>query len=115
MNAPRPPLHSTIPDFQCPLKGQAIVYFLRLRSGALYIGASCDLAQRLEDHVSGQACRISKVDPPAALLRVEQQPTFPAARDREAQLKRWSRAKQEALVCGDTAGLRSLARSREAR
>lgn len=96
-----------------PPKGQAVVYFLRLRSGALYIGTSTDLAQRLQDHVYGQACRTTKMDPPGALLRVEPYPAFSAARTREAQLKRWSRAKKEALVSGDPAALSHLARSRE--
>lgn len=99
----------------CPPKGQAIVYFLRLRSGALYIGASTDLAQRLQDHVSGQACRTTELDPPEALLRMEPHPSFSAARTREAQLKRWSRAKKEALVGGDTHALSCSARSRKKR
>lgn len=104
-----------LPQVPSPAEGQAVVYFLRLRSGGLYIGASIDLAQRLQDHVSGQACRTTKMDPPRALLRVEQHPTFSVARAREAQLKRWSRAKKEALVGGDANALRCLARSREER
>ena len=78
-------------------KGTCVVYFLRLRSDIIYIGASEDLEQRLDDHASGQACRTTRLDPPAALLRVEVFPTFSEARTREAQLKRWSRAKTEAL------------------
>jgi predicted GIY-YIG superfamily endonuclease len=94
-------------------KGACMVYFLRLRSGALYIGASEDLEQRLEDHVAGQACRTTQLDPPVALLRLERLSTFSDARRREAQLKRWSRAKKEALIRGDATRLKSLARSRE--
>jgi predicted GIY-YIG superfamily endonuclease len=74
----------------------AVVYFLRLRSGILYVGASIELEQRLDDHVSGQACRTTTLDPLHALLRVEVFSTFSQACVREAQLKRWSRAKKEA-------------------
>lgn len=90
-----------------------MVYFLRLLSGQLYIGCSTDLGQRLDDHVSGQACRTTLLDPPRALLRVEVHSSFAAARAREAQLKRWSRAKKEALIRGDLPTLRTLSRSRD--
>jgi putative endonuclease len=85
-------------------KGTCVVYFLRLRSGALYIGASEDLEQRLDDHTSGQACRTTQLDPPTSFLRSEIFLTFSEARHREAQLKRWSRAKKEALLAGDVFG-----------
>jgi predicted GIY-YIG superfamily endonuclease len=94
-------------------KGTCIVYFLRLRSGAIYIGASEDLEQRLADHESGQACRTTHLDPPKSLLRIETYPTFSEARLREAQLKRWSRAKKEALVSGQLDRLHVLSKSRE--
>ena len=79
----------------------------------LYTGASTDLAQRLTDHASGRACRTTTLDAPVALLRVEVFATFPEARRREAQIKRWSRAKKEALIRGDEANLKTLARSRD--
>jgi putative endonuclease len=89
------------------------VYFLRLRSGVIYVGASVDLEQRLGDHLSGQACRTTALDIPAALLRVEIYSTFSEARQREAQLKRWSRPKKAALVGGDFDRLRKLSQSRD--
>jgi len=94
-------------------RGMPVVYFLRLKSGTIYIGTSIDLVQRLEDHCSGQACRTTLLDKPTSVLRVEFDPTFAAARVREAQLKRWSRSKKEALVQGDLGGLRRLSRSRD--
>jgi predicted GIY-YIG superfamily endonuclease len=92
----------------------SVVYLLRLRSGQLYIGSTTDLRQRLNDHASGQACRTTTIDPPVALLRIEIYPTFSDARHREAQLKRWSRAKKEALIRGDRHALKTLSRSRAA-
>lgn len=94
-------------------RGTCVVYFLRLRSGVIYVGASVDLEQRLGDHLSGQACRTTALDIPAALLRVEIYSTFSEARQREAQLKRWSRPKKAALVGGDFDRLRKLSQSRD--
>ena len=90
-----------------------VVYFLFLRSGTSCIGASTDLEQRLDDHISGQACGTTALDRPVALLRVEVCATFMKARKREAQLKRWSRAKKEALISGNQVQLRRLGRSRK--
>ncbi len=93
-------------------KGAAAVYILRLKSGGIYIGASTDLEQRLKDHISGQAGRTTLLDPPTLLARVEVHATFAEARAREAQLKRWSRAKKEALILGNVDRLRCLSLSR---
>jgi predicted GIY-YIG superfamily endonuclease len=59
--------------------GMAVVYFLRLRSGIIYIGSSSDFEQRLEDHASGHACRTTQLDPPVVLLRIEIAHHFPRA------------------------------------
>lgn len=88
-------------------------YILRLRSGQLYVGATTDLQRRWQEHVSGDACRTSKLDPPVAIVYSEEHPTFADARRREAQIKRWSRAKREALVAGDAAALKRLAQSHD--
>ena len=89
------------------------VYILRLRSGTLYPGASTNLEERYKDHLAGKACRTTKLDPPIALVHSEEFKTNVEARRREAQVKRWSRAKKEALVSGDMAKLRELSKSRE--
>ena len=88
-------------------------YILRLKSGKLYIGATTDLSGRYEAHQSGRACQTTKVDPPVALVHSEIFDSFPEARKREAQAKRWSRAKKEALVSGDLDKLRKLSKSRK--
>ena len=90
----------------------ASLYILRLKSGNLYIGATTNLKQRYQDHLNGQACRTTKLDPPLKIVYSESLPTFSDARKREAQIKRWSRAKKEALVAGDLVGLRNLSRSK---
>jgi predicted GIY-YIG superfamily endonuclease len=90
----------------------AWLYILRLKSGQLYIGSTTDLNQRYNDHYSGKACRTTELDPPIALVYSEKLETFSEARKREAQVKRWTRAKKEALVAGDTAKLKELSKSR---
>jgi len=90
----------------------AWAYILRLKSGQLYIGSTTDLDHRFADHTSGRACRTTKLDPPLKIVYSESLPTFSDARKREAQIKRWSRAKKEALVAGDLVGLRNLSRSK---
>ena len=87
-------------------------YVLRLQSGSLYLGATADLKQRYEEHTTKRACSTTTLDPPVALVYSEEYETFSEARRREAQVKRWSRAKKEALVAGDLATLRNLARSK---
>jgi putative endonuclease len=90
----------------------ACFYILRLKSGQLYIEATTDLKQRYQDHLKGRACRTTKLDPPLKLVYSESLPTFSDARKREAQIKRWIRAKKEALVAGDVVRLRNLSKSR---
>lgn len=88
----------------------AWMYVLRLESGALYIGATRNLTARWSDHLAGRACRTTRLDPPVSILYRERHPDYRAARRREAQLKRWTRGKKEALVAGRIAELKQRAR-----
>ena len=91
------------------------LYILRLRSGKLYVGATTDLERRWQEHSAGHACRTTRTDPPVGIVYSEEFATFADARQREAQIKRWSRAKKEALIAGDVETLHKLARSRHSR
>jgi len=88
-------------------------YILRLQSGSLYPGATGDLKQRYEEHCTKRACKTTTLDPPISLVYSEEYETFSEARRREAQVKRWSRSKKEALVSGDVIKLRGLAKWRK--
>ncbi len=88
-------------------------YILRLQSGSLYLGATSDLKQRYEEHSIKRACRTTTLDPPTALIYSEEYETFTQARKREAQVKRWSRVKKEALIAGDLVTLHNLAKSKQ--
>ena len=52
------------------------------------------------------------LDPPVKLVHSETFDGYNKAREREAQVKRWSRAKKEALVSGDLITLQKLAKSK---
>ena len=88
-------------------------YILRLRSGTLYSGATKNLEERYKAHLAGKACRTTKLDPPIAVAYTEDFETFVEARRREAQIKRWTRAKKEALVSGDLTKLKDLSKSKK--
>jgi putative endonuclease len=93
-------------------RGRPFTYMLRLRSGAIYVGCSVDVEVRFNAHAAGTACRTTALDPPTAVIFVEVQVDFASARRREAQLKRWSRAKKEALASADLQRLQRISRSR---
>jgi predicted GIY-YIG superfamily endonuclease len=84
------------------------VYILRCADRALYIGETSDMTSRIEKHNEGSACRFTAERRPVVLAYVEQHSTRLAALKRERQLKRWKRAKKEALIAGDLAMLKRL-------
>ena len=88
-------------------------YILLLKSGGLYVGTTGDLQRRYAEHCSGKACRTTRVDPPVEMAYSEQYESISEAQRREKQVKKWSRAKKEALVTGDMEELRRLATSRD--
>jgi len=89
-------------------------YILRPQSNSLYIGATKDLKRRYTQHCAGSAGRTTALDPPDSIVYSEEHGSFSSARRREPQIKRWSRAKKEALVAGEKDKLRALSKSREA-
>ena len=75
-----------------------IVYILRCSDGALYTGFTTDLVARLARHSEGRGCQFTRTRLPVRLLWTERHPSWESAADRETQIKRWSRAKKEALI-----------------
>ncbi len=84
------------------------VYVLRCADESLYIGESHDVPSRLARHNAG----IGAVHParrrPVRLVYTEAYATRAECLKRERQLKRWTRAKKEALVAGDESLLKAL-------
>jgi len=89
------------------------MYILRLKSGGLYIGSSTDIERRYIEHMSGNACRTTRIDSAIKLVHAERFDDLTLAKNRELQVKRWTRAKKEALINGDKDALRSLSKSRK--
>jgi putative endonuclease len=94
-------------------RGTPFTYILELQSGVYYTDSSTDFEARFRDHEAGTACRTTRIDPPVGVLWIEIQADFSVARARESQIKKWSRAKKEALIAGDCTRLRRLSKSRD--
>jgi putative endonuclease len=86
------------------------VYILRCSDNALYVGETADLDGRLEKHQEGSACTFTASRRPVALVYSEPHATRATALTRERQLKKWTRAKKEALIQGDFKRLKRLSR-----
>ncbi len=84
------------------------VYILRCPDSTLYVGETRDLESRLAKHNDGIGSSFTARRRPARLVFSEAHPNKMAALKREQQLKRWTRAKKEALIAGDLALLKRL-------
>ena len=84
------------------------VYILRCRDNALYVGETNDVDLRVVRHNGGRGSRFTAQRLPVTLAFVEPHNSREAALAREKQLKRWTRAKKEALIAGDLIRLRRL-------
>jgi putative endonuclease len=90
------------------------VYIIRTLDDTLYIGVSGRLGQRVGSHKSGKGAEWIKAHPGARLVYAESYATLSGARQREIQLKGWTRAKKEALIARDLTTLKNLSRCKSA-
>jgi putative endonuclease len=84
------------------------VYILRCSDGTLYAGSTNDLTAREHRHNNGRGAKYTAGRRPVRLVYSERHESRSAAQTREAQIKRWSRPKKEALVAGRLNRLRHL-------
>ena len=84
------------------------VYILRCADGSYYVGKTNDLYTRLTEHQSGVGANYTAARRPVEMVYAEEHSTIRSAKDRETQLKRWSRWKKEALIAQDLKRLRLL-------
>ena len=82
------------------------VYLLRCRNGDFYTGLTTDLDRRLAEHQSGIGGKFTRAVKPVALIYHETFKSQAAARQREVQIKNWSRSKKAALVAGNLEALK---------
>jgi predicted GIY-YIG superfamily endonuclease len=86
-----------------------VTYMLRCADGSYYLGHSDELEKRIAEHQHGQGCAWTKSRLPVELVWRQEFPDRDAARAAEHQIKRWTRAKKEALIAGDYDRLQLLA------
>ena len=84
------------------------VYVLRCAKDSLYIGVTENLKSRFREHAGGTGAVFTKRNPTEEILFYEVFDSKSLATERERQLKRWSRAKKQALMAGGIATLRRL-------
>jgi putative endonuclease len=73
-------------------------YLLICQDGSYYIGATENLLERIFNHAEGKGGAHTKENPPAIFAWYEPHPNAESARQRERQLKGWSRSKKNSLV-----------------
>ena len=108
---PMPALFLLIPP-PAAIPGFGFVYILQSADASLYIGQTRDVGERLRKHHYGLGSKFTRDHTAPRLVFCEGPMSLEAAVLREAQLKRWSRAKKEALVAGDLRTLSDLSRAR---
>lgn len=86
------------------------VYILRTSSNTLYIGQTNNLKRRVEEHKNNKSksARYIRYFPTFSLVYSEVYSSRREAMQRELQLKRWTKAKKEELIKGDTVLLKKL-------
>ena len=84
------------------------VYMLRCADGSYYVGKTENLCARLTEHQCGVGADYTAVRRPVEMVYAEEHSTARGARDREVQLKRWSRIKKEALIAQDLERLKRI-------
>ena len=89
------------------------VYILRCSDDTLYVGYTRNLKNRLFWHRSGFASQHTSARLPVELVYSEEHPDEKAAHEREAQIKRWSGQKKQALITGNLDLLKKLSKSRD--
>ena len=75
-------------------------YIVRCADGTLYTGYARDPHDRVNVHNSGRGARYTSGRRPVSLVYTEEFRSMSDALKRERQLKRWSRARKEALISG---------------
>ena len=73
-------------------------YLLKCKDGSFYAGITNDVAERLEKHNRGYGPEYTKRRRPVEMVWSEQFADRIAARNREVELKGWSRQKKLKLI-----------------
>jgi predicted GIY-YIG superfamily endonuclease len=90
-----------------------IVYILECSDGSYYTGSTADLGKRLWEHEQGvmPSSYTYSRRPVKLLWASEETPRYSEALRWERQIKGWSRAKKQALICGDFDAIHEIVKS----
>ncbi len=81
-------------------EGSWFCYLVRCRDGSLYVGMTNDLEERVKEHNWGVKSEFTTKRRPVQLMWSERFSTRVKAREREVELKGWSRKKKLKLAEG---------------
>ena len=87
-------------------------YILKCSDGSFYIGSTTNIKNRLKIHNQGKGATYTAKRRPVNLVYYEAFGTLNDAVKRELQVKKWTRAKKEALIKHDLETLKELSKSK---
>ena len=74
------------------------VYILECCDGSLYTGITTDLKRRLAEHRAGKGGHFTRSRKVLSMVFTEEHPNRSSALKREAEIKRWRKAKKLSLI-----------------
>ena len=76
-------------------------YILRCYDNSLYCGMTTNLENRIKEHNGTKGAKYLRTKKPFQLIYSEEYPDIKSAMRRELQVKKWTKAKKEAVVRHD--------------
>lgn len=89
------------------------IYIAKCSDGAYYTGVTNNLTRRAQEHKRGDGGFYTNYNRPMEIVHVEEFILQTEAIEREKQIKKWTKAKKEALIKGEFKKLKILSKSRE--
>ncbi|PIQ66477.1 MAG: hypothetical protein COV96_01340 [Candidatus Zambryskibacteria bacterium CG11_big_fil_rev_8_21_14_0_20_42_18] len=84
------------------------VYIIECSDRSLYTGITNDLGRRFDEHKNGNGGHYTNAKKVERILYTEEYSSRSSALKRESQIKKWTRAKKEALIDGNLDLLKKL-------
>jgi len=79
-----------------------LFYLARCVDKSLYAGTCVDLAKREQKHNDGSGAKYTRSRRPVRIVYHEEHESLSEARRREAEVKKWSKARKEELLENQT-------------
>lgn len=70
------------------------LYLLECADDTIYTGITTDVDRRFTEHKSGEGAHYTRAHKPVKILYAEEHPDRSSALKREAEIKKWTRAKK---------------------